>query len=96
MATLGMIFVGLEVYLLPLVGIVLLITSKVSHSQIGKHAESFFLGVLLLATFATFRTMLGGETIWLMHAVTMAVLIVGAVSIPAAVVRCSDVRQSAQ
>ena len=73
---------GLEVCLLPAVGVFLMITGKVAGGRLAVVAERLFFGTLLLATAATFRALLGGEPHWLMHAVTMAVLIVGSVSIP--------------
>lgn len=74
--------IGLEVCLIPLLGVVLLVTGKVAAGRIAVAAERMFFVTLLLATIATFRALLAGETEWLMHAVTMAVLIVGSVSIP--------------
>lgn len=74
--------VGLEACLLPLLGVVLLVTGKVADGRLALAAVRMFFVTLLLATIATFRAMLAGETEWLMHAVTMAVLIVGSVSIP--------------
>lgn len=76
------LFIGLEICLLPVLGVAMLIASKVASGRAGAVAERLFFGTLLLATVATFRTLLSGETHWLMHAVTMAVLIVGSVSIP--------------
>ncbi len=83
MSTLETTIVTIELCLLPLLGVSLLVISKVSQGDGGRLAERFFFGTLLLATFATFRTMLGGDTMWLVHAVTMAIMIVGSVSVPA-------------
>lgn len=83
MAALAMIVGGVEVWILPIVGLMLLIVSKISRGETARIAGSFFLAVLVLATLVTFRTMVAGETIWLMHALTLAIFIVGAVSIPA-------------
>ena len=82
MASLLSMVVGLEVCLLPLLGITMMVTGKVAVGRLALAAEKMFFGTLLLATVATFRTLLAGETLWLMHAVTMAVMIVGSVSIP--------------
>lgn len=74
--------IGLEVCLLPLLGVALLVTGKIAAGRIAIAAERMFFVTLLLATIATFRALIAGETEWLMHAVTMAVLIVGSVSVP--------------
>lgn len=69
--------------MLPLLGVVCLVGSKLAGPRV-RTAERFFVATLMLATFACFRTMLAGETLWLVHAVTMALMIVGSVSIPSA------------
>lgn len=84
MAALAMIVGGVEAWILPLVGLLLLVVSKVTAGETARMAGSFFLAVLVISTLVTFRTMLAGETIWLLHALTMAIFIVGAVSMPAA------------
>lgn len=96
MPLLGTIFCGVELCLLPILGIVFLVASKISHGAWGRKAEHLFFSILLLATFATCRTMVAGETIWLLHAITLAILIVGSVSIPTAIVRCQEPVRSAQ
>ena len=83
MAAVVLAFAAMELWMLPFAGIALLIVSKVSHGDLGRLAERFFFAVLLLATFSTFRPLLAGDTQWLAHAVTMAIMIVGAVSVPA-------------
>ena len=82
MAAIVLALAALELWMLPVAGIALLVVSKVSHGDLGRLAERFFFAVLLLATFSTFRTLLAGDTQWLVHAVTMAFMIVGAVSVP--------------
>jgi hypothetical protein len=69
---------ALELCLLPIIGIALLVASKVSCTRMGGFAEVMFLVTLLLAGLATLRTMLAGDTTWWMHAMTVAVLVVGA------------------
>jgi hypothetical protein len=75
---------AIEVFSLPMIGFTALISSKVTSSRLGSWSEYLYLGVLLCAGLATCRTLLAGETTWFLHALTMALLIVGAVAIPAA------------
>ncbi len=84
MAALFYCAAGIELCVLPLLAVVCLVASKIASGRRGRAAERFFFAVLLLATCACFRTMLAGQTLWLVHAVTMALMIVGAVSVPAA------------
>ena len=83
MASLHMLLAGIELCAIPVLGLALLVLSKIFRGDGGRLAERFFVATLLLATFATFRTMLAGETLWLVHAFTMALMIVGSVSVPA-------------
>jgi hypothetical protein len=80
--------IAAEVCLLPVLGISLMIVGKVAPGNWACRAERLFLGTLMLAGLATFRTLLAGETIWLMHAVTLAILIVGSVSVPCSRAHC--------
>lgn len=84
MAAIPFYLLGIELCLLPLLAVICLVASKICSGPRGRLAERFFVSILLLATFACFRTMLAGETLWLVHAVTMALMIVGSVSVPAA------------
>lgn len=76
--------VGAGAFGLPLAGVVALVTSKIATGVAGATAERAFFAILVLATVATFRTMMAGEPEWLTHALTMAVMFIGAVSLPAA------------
>lgn len=83
MVELNAMAVGAGVFGLPLSGIVALITCKIATGVAGAAAQRAFFAILVLATVATFRTMMAGEAAWLTHALTMAVMFVGAASVPA-------------
>lgn len=74
---------GAGVFGLPLVGVAALVTSKIATGVAGATAQRAFFAILVLATVATFRTMMAGEAVWLTHALTMAVMFIGAASLPA-------------
>jgi hypothetical protein len=94
MAAFSFYMSGIELCLLPLLAVVCLVASKITQGPRGRLAERFFVAILLLATFACLRTMLAGETLWLVHAVTMALMIVGSVSVPAAACRSREAAMS--
>lgn len=76
--------VGAGAFALPILGVVTLVSSKIATGPAGATAQRLFFATLLLATVATFRTMMAGEPEWLSHSLTMAVMILGAVCVPAA------------
>ncbi|WP_164104315.1 hypothetical protein [Candidatus Laterigemmans baculatus] len=76
--------VGAGAFALPLLGVLTLLTSKIASGAAGAMAQRLFFATLLLATVATFRTMMAGEPQWLSHSLTIAVMVVGAVAVPAA------------
>ena len=76
--------VGAGAFALPLLGVGSLLTSKIATGAAGATAQRLFFATLLLATVATFRTMMAGEPAWLSHSLTMAVMIIGAVCVPTA------------
>lgn len=83
MMELNAMAVGAGAFGLPLIGVVTLLVSKIATGVAGATAQRAFFAIFVLATVATFRTMMAGEAAWLTHALTMAVMFIGAASVPA-------------
>ena len=67
---------------MPLIGITALVLSKVSQGEGARRAERNFLVTLVLITVLTLRTVIHCDDLWLVHTMTLAVMIVGALLIP--------------
>ena len=75
--------IGVGAFALPLLAIMSLLASKIATGPAAAIAQRLFFAALLLATVATFRTMMVGDPAWLSHSMTMAVMIIGAACVPA-------------
>ncbi|MGB7344842.1 MAG: hypothetical protein WBD20_11545 [Pirellulaceae bacterium] len=72
----------LDAIVLPLLGIWSLVWSKISQGENARRAERQFLLVLVVITIVTLRTVINCDDVWLVHTMTLAMMIVGALSIP--------------
>ena len=76
-------FVGmLDAVFLPMLGIWSLIWSKISFGEAARRAERRFLLTLIVITMVTLRTVVKCDDAWLVHTITLAVMVVGALAIP--------------
>ena len=82
MQELSQIIALFDAVLLPLIGGVTLFLSKVSSGETARWAERQFLAALLVITLVTLRTVVHCEDTWLIHTITLSVMIVGALKIP--------------
>ncbi len=64
---------------LPLMGMIALLASKVSHGRGRDVADRTLLSVLVLMVVMTFHAMIFEDRYWMFHAITLGVVIVGAV-----------------
>ena len=68
--------------LMPLVGCSALFMSKLSHGDMARWAERQFLATLVVLTLVTLRTVVHCDDAWLIHTITLAAMIMGALTIP--------------
>ena len=71
-----------NLFILPLLGFLALMVSKLSRPELARTAERHFLAALVVMTLITLRTVIRCDDAWLSHTATLAVMIVGALSIP--------------
>ena len=71
-----------DAIVLPLIGLISLFWSKVSQGEVARLAEKQFLLSLIVITIVTLRTVVNCDDVWLVHTLTLSVMIVGALAIP--------------
>ena len=67
---------------LPLIALIMLMVSKLSVGAAARRAERRFLALLVMMSVITAHTVTTSEPTWLIHTVTLAVMIVGSLWIP--------------
>ncbi|MCC9640830.1 hypothetical protein LOC71_00975 [Rhodopirellula sp. JC740] len=67
---------------LPLIALIMLMVSKLSVGDAARRAERRFLALLVIMSVVTARTVTTIEPTWLIHTVTLAVMIIGSLWIP--------------
>ena len=82
MATLLAFAANLNSFGMPIIGIGMLLASKLSTTN-KTTAEGFFIAALTLVTLVTLRTVSTNDPAWLTHTLTLAAMIIGAVWLPA-------------
>lgn len=76
-------FVGvMDAIVLPLVGLWSLIWIKICSGEESRSAERQFLLTLVVITIVTLRTVINCDDVWLVHTLTLSIMIVGALAIP--------------
>lgn len=73
----------LSLFVLPMLGVTTLLMSKLAVGPAARVAERRFLACLVLITILTVRTVIKTDDAWLMHMLTLSLMIVGSLSIPA-------------
>ena len=72
----------LNALICPLVSGSFLLISKLASGETARRAERRFLAALVVVTIMTLHAVIAGDTAWLLYAVTLSTLIVGALLIP--------------
>ncbi len=67
---------------LPFIGLVTLMMSKLPTGAAARGAERRFIATLILVTVLAARTVIASDDAWLLHMMTLALMIVGSLSIP--------------
>lgn len=66
----------------PAIGGSCLVLSKLSQGEVARRAERRFLAALVVVTIMTVRTVIACDDSWLVYAVTLSIMVVGALLIP--------------
>ena len=72
----------LNALICPLVSGLLLMISKLAQGEAARRAERRFLAALVVVTIMTLRAVIACEDSWLLYAMTLSTLILGALWIP--------------
>ena len=72
----------LHAIILPLIGIWSLVWTKICPVKEARRAEIQFLLTLVVITIVTLRTVIDCDDVWLVHTITLAGMIVGALAVP--------------
>ena len=72
----------MDAILMPMIGCGALLMSKLSQGDMARWAERQFLATLVVITLVTMRTVIHCDDLWLVHTMTLAAMIVGALLIP--------------
>ena len=76
------VLMNIDAILMPLVGCCALFVSKLSYGEMARWAERQFLATLVVITLVTLRTVVHSDDAWLVHTITLASMIMGALTIP--------------
>lgn len=72
----------LNALICPMIGGSFLLISKLAEGEPARRAERRFLAALVVVTIMTVRTVIACDDAWLLYAVTLSIMIVGALLIP--------------
>ncbi|TWT49086.1 hypothetical protein Pla22_42780 [Rubripirellula amarantea] len=72
----------MDALFLPVVGMAALLFAKLSTGSRARKAEKNFYVILVVVTLITLRTVILCEEVWLIHTLTLATMIVGALWVP--------------
>jgi len=67
---------------LPLIALFVLLASKLASEKTARKSERRFLAVLILMTLVTAHTVIHNDPLWLIHTVTLSVMVIGSLWIP--------------
>ena len=73
---------AIDSIIMPLIACVALLMSKVIRGELARWAERQFLATLVVITLVTLRTVIHCDDAWLVHTMTLASMVVGALLIP--------------
>ncbi len=72
----------IDAIILPLLGCVVLFFAKFRHGEAARRAERQFMGVLVVMTLVTLRTVIQCHDAWLVHTMALGTLIIASLMIP--------------
>ncbi len=76
------LFAVLSTFLFPAIGGVTLVATKIASGESRRLAERQFLACLVVVTMVTLHTVVTSDHDWLIHTVTLASMVVGALVLP--------------
>ncbi len=79
---LGQFFTVMSTFLFPLLGGATLMATRLTSGETRKFAERQFFASLVVVTLVTLHTVVMSDQHWLIHTVTLASMIVGALVLP--------------
>lgn len=82
MSNLVQLLAVVDVIALPLLGLWALLATKLSIGDALRRAERFFLVALVIISLVTLRTVARLDEIWLVHTLTLALMILGVFMVP--------------
>lgn len=82
MSDLPQITLIMDALFLPAMGLIALMFAKLSTGDLARRAEKNFYVILVVVTLITLRTVILCEEVWLIHTLTLATMIVGALWVP--------------
>ena len=71
-----------DAFALPLIGCLALASSKLTRGATAEAAQRWFVGVLVAVTCITCHTVTTSASPWLLHTVTLSMMVVGALLLP--------------
>lgn len=72
----------IDAVILPLLGCIALFFAKFRHGEAARWAERQFMGVLVVMTLVTLRTVIECHDVWLVHTMSLGTLIIASLMIP--------------
>ncbi len=78
----GFIFTVLSSLLFPVIGGFTLVATRLTSGESRKFAERQFFASLVVVTMVTLHTVVTSDQDWLLHTVTLASMVVGALVLP--------------
>ena len=72
----------IDAIILPLIGCLALFFAKFRHGEAARWAERQFMGVLVVMTLVTLRTVVQCHDVWLVHTTALGTLIIASLMIP--------------
>lgn len=82
MTDLTQILAMVDALALPLLGLWALLATKLSIGESLRRAERFFIVALVVISLVTLRTVSRLDEVWLIHSVTLALMILGVFMVP--------------
>ncbi len=76
------LFLAIEIFTLPMLGLFVLTLSKVTTGPMAQLAERWFLGVLVAVTLITCRTVIKADPCWFAHTATLGLMVIGSLLLP--------------
>lgn len=72
----------IDAIILPLLGCIALFFAKFRHGEAARWAERQFMGVLVVMSLVTLRTVIECHDVWLIHTTSLGTLVIAALMVP--------------